>query len=314
MAQTCCQLVWHSSTEEQGRQFTLNSAAVHWCLVTANLFAEWIFTGKNAEAQGCCQLVWHSSTEEQGRLHCSVLVCIISSLQLLVWGFAPHTGEQVCNTNALQHRPEQNTFPTAQCLPATQAHSMLRVSAIAPMGGMLFTQVCSAATTMHCSTGQNEIHSPLLSACLQTRLTACSVSLQLHLWEQCSSYRCAVAQQQCSATLLLAKCNWPLLSVAVQNKLTAGLFCCNNAYGDLLLIQVCSGPTVQCHTAFGKMQLPPAQCCCAEQDDRRLILLQIHLWRFAVGTGVQWPKTSAVPHCFWQNAIGPCSVLLCRTG
>ena len=32
VAQGCCQLVWHSSTEEQGRQFTLNSAAVHWCL------------------------------------------------------------------------------------------------------------------------------------------------------------------------------------------------------------------------------------------------------------------------------------------
>ena len=60
-------VVWHSSTEEQGRQFTLNPAALHWCLVTASLCAEWIFIGVNAVAQGCCQLVWHSSTEEQGR-------------------------------------------------------------------------------------------------------------------------------------------------------------------------------------------------------------------------------------------------------
>ena len=66
-AHGCCQLVWHSSTEEQGRQFTLNTAAVHWCLVTAHLYAEWIFIGVNAVAQGCCQLVWHSSTEEEGR-------------------------------------------------------------------------------------------------------------------------------------------------------------------------------------------------------------------------------------------------------
>ena len=29
VAQGCCQLVWHSSTEEQGRQFTLNPAALH---------------------------------------------------------------------------------------------------------------------------------------------------------------------------------------------------------------------------------------------------------------------------------------------
>ena len=67
MAQGCCQLVWHSSTEEQGRQFTLNSAAVHWGMVTAHLYAECIFKGVNAVAQACCQLVWHSSTEEQGR-------------------------------------------------------------------------------------------------------------------------------------------------------------------------------------------------------------------------------------------------------
>ena len=58
---------WHSSTEKQGMQFTLNTAAVHWCLVTANLYAEWMFIGVNAVAQGCCQLAWHSSTEIQSR-------------------------------------------------------------------------------------------------------------------------------------------------------------------------------------------------------------------------------------------------------
>ena len=42
-----CQLVWHSSTEEQGRQLTLNTAAVHWCMVTEHLYAEWIFIGVN---------------------------------------------------------------------------------------------------------------------------------------------------------------------------------------------------------------------------------------------------------------------------
>ena len=47
VAQGCCQLVWHSSTEEQGRQFTLNTAAVHWCLVTAHMYAEWMFIGVN---------------------------------------------------------------------------------------------------------------------------------------------------------------------------------------------------------------------------------------------------------------------------
>ena len=58
VAQGCCQLVWHSSTEKQGRQFTLNSAAVQGCMLTAHLHAEWIFidvnvTGVDAVAQGC---------------------------------------------------------------------------------------------------------------------------------------------------------------------------------------------------------------------------------------------------------------------
>ena len=173
VAQTCCQLVWHSSTEEQGRQFTLNSSALVFgdcthvcrvdlhrckcsgakllsaglaqqhrrtrqavypkhcssalvfgdcrpvcrvdlhrckyggtrllsaglaqqhrrtrqalypkhcssavCLMTALLYAEWIFIAVNAVAQGCCQLVWHSSTEEQGRhftLNTAAVPCV----------------------------------------------------------------------------------------------------------------------------------------------------------------------------------------------------------------------------------------------
>ena len=125
-------------------------------------------------------------------------------------------------------------------------------------------------------------------------------------WSACAVgplYRCAVTQQQCSATLLLKIC--PLLSAAVQKRLTAGLGHCKYTCGGLLSVQVCSGPTaVQCHTAFGNC--PPAQCCCAKQADSRLGPLQIHLWRFAVGTGVQWPNSSAVPHCFWQEPPAQC--------
>ena len=39
-AQGCCQLAWHSSTEKQGMQFTLNTAGVHWCLVAEHLYAK----------------------------------------------------------------------------------------------------------------------------------------------------------------------------------------------------------------------------------------------------------------------------------
>ena len=148
---------------------------------------------------------------------------------------------------------------------------------------------------------------PLLTAAVQNRLTAGLC---------CCKYTMEICSQVCSGPTpvpLLAMHSCPLLTV--QNRLTAGLCCCKYTYGDLLLTQVCSGPTpVQCHTAFGKIQLPPAQCCCAKQADSRLVLLQIHLWRFALDTGVQWSNTSAVPHCFWQNTVAPCSVLLCKTG
>ena len=89
VAQGCCQLVWHSSTEEQGRQFTLNSAAVHWCLAdfksvgrvnlqrckchrckcsgTRLLSAGLAQQHRRTRQAVYPQLVWHSSTEEQGR-------------------------------------------------------------------------------------------------------------------------------------------------------------------------------------------------------------------------------------------------------
>ena len=62
-------------------------------------------------------------------------------------------------------------------------------------GNLLSIQVCSEPTEMHCNTVsahmqcnsvQSKMQSPLFSAALQKRLTAGSVSVQLHLW------RCAL--------------------------------------------------------------------------------------------------------------------------
>ena len=44
----------------------------------------------------------------------------------------------------------------------------------------------------------------------------------------------AVAHLQCSATLIFAKYSSPLLGTVVQYRLTAGLCCCKNTYGDFL--------------------------------------------------------------------------------
>ncbi len=48
---------------------------------------------------------------------------VLLQLQLLRFGF--HAGVQCCNTNALQHWSEQNSFPAVLCSSAKQAHSML---------------------------------------------------------------------------------------------------------------------------------------------------------------------------------------------
>ena len=49
-------------------------------------------------------------------------------------------------------------------------------------GDLLFIQVCSDPAQMQCSSVEGKMQSPLFSAALQNRLTAGSVSLQLHLW------------------------------------------------------------------------------------------------------------------------------------
>ena len=125
---------------------------------------------------------------------------------------------------------------------------------------------------------------PLLSAAVQNRLTAGLCHCK-YTYGYLLSDRCAVAQQQCKATLLLAKCNCPLLSAAVQNRLTAGLCHCKYTYGYLLSIQVCSAPN-------------SARTRCSGD----LLLVQV----CSDPTAVQC-------HCFWQSAIAPCSVLLCKT-
>jgi len=50
------------------------------------------------------------------------------------------------------------------------------------IGDLLFLQVCSGSPHMPCNNVQGTMQSLLFSAALQNRLTAGTVSLQLHLW------------------------------------------------------------------------------------------------------------------------------------
>ena len=219
-------------------------------------------------------------------------------------------------------------------------------------GDLLFIQVCSGPAPMHCSSLQGKMQSSLCSAGLQTRLTAGSVSLRLHLWRHalhtnlqwpstsalqlssrqnavltvqcwftnqahsrqcvtavtpldiCSSYRFAMAQHLCTAALFKAKfsphCSVLLCKPGSQQEVSH----CSYTFGDLLFIQVCSGPApVHCSSLQGKMQ---SSLCNAGLQTRLTpgsLSLRLHLWRFALHTGLQWPSTNALQLSSRQNAV-----------
>ena len=283
-------------------------------------------------------------------------------LQIHLWIFSFNTGCAVAQQQC------KDTLLLAKCnCPLLSAAVQSRLTAGSyhcTHGYLLFRQVYSGPTTVQGHTAFDKVQLPPAQCCCAKQADSRRMPLQIHLWIFSFNTGCAVAQQQCKDTLLFAKCNCPLLSAAVQNRLTTESYHCQYTYGYLLLIQVCSGRTavqghtafgkaqlppaqrccakqadsrlvplqihlwrlafqtgvcssptaVQCHTAFGKVQLPPAQCCCAKQANRRPVPLQIHLWIFDFDTGMQWPNSSARPHCFWQSATAPCSALLCKTG
>ncbi len=70
---------------------------------------------------------------------------------------------------------------------------------------LLYIQVCSDPTPMHCITAEGKVQIALLSAAVQKRLTIgwCPAKTLMKI---CSSYRCAVSQHKCTAILLRAKC------------------------------------------------------------------------------------------------------------
>ncbi len=140
-------------------------------------------------------------------------------------------------------------------------------------GGLLFIQVCSDATPMPCSSVQGKMQSPLFSVAPV---------------ETCSSYRCAVNQQQSTAARLRAKCS-PHCSVLLCKTGTQQAVChCSYTYGDLLCIQVCSDPaTKHCSKVQGEMQSPLFSAALQNRVTAGSVSLQLHLRRFALHTGVQ---------------------------
>ncbi len=143
-------------------------------------------------------------------------------------------------------------------------------------GDLLFIQVCSDISPRHSSTVQGKLHSPLLSAALQTRLTAgfchckstygdllfIQVCKHTHAKQADSRlvagryiYKNLLCMQVCSYQPSMQgssgfdKIQFPLLSAALQHRLTAGLYQCKHICANLLRIQVCSYPP-HCNVAL----------------------------------------------------------------
>ena len=207
------------------------------------------------------------------------------SLQLHLWRFAVRTGVQSPNSNALQHWADQLDSPLFKAalqnrLTAGLGHCNYTY------GDLLFIQVCSDTTAMHCSTGQiNWI--PHCSKLL------CKTGSQL-VWvtaitpmEICCSYRCAVTQQQCTAALGRANC------ITHCSKLLCKTGSQLVWVTAITPMEICSSyrcavTQQQCTAALGrKIAFPTVQSCSAKQAHSWFGSLQLHLWRFAVRTGVQ---------------------------
>jgi hypothetical protein len=152
---------------------------------------------------------------------------------------------------------------------------------------MLFTHVCSDPAPMHCSSAQGKMQSPLFSAALPNKLTATTVSLQIYQ-EICCSHMYAVTQHQCTAALFRAKCS-PHCSVLLCKTSSQQPLChCKSTYRDMLFTHVCSDPApMHCSSVQGKMQSPMFSAALQNRLTAATVSLQIHLWRFALHTGVQ---------------------------
>ena len=130
---------------------------------------------------------------------------------------------------------------------------------------LLFTQVCSDPTPVHCITVQGKMQCPLITAAQQDRLAAGLYHCKHTCKDLLFSKGRSVTHHQCTATLFRTKMQSPLISAAQQDWLASGLYHYKHTYEDLLFTPVCNDPTpVHCITVQGKMQCPLIRA--AQQD------------------------------------------------
>ena len=178
----------------------------------------------------------------------------------------------------------QNALPTVQCCSAKKAHSRQCFIAVTPV---------EIRSSYRCAVTQHKCSAALFRAkCVQ-----CCSAKQAHsrqcfiavtVMEICCTSGCAMTQHKCSAALFRAKCT-PHCSVLLCNEGSQqAVFHCSYTYGDVLFIQVCSDPAqMQCSSVQGKMHSPLFSAALQRRLTAGSVSLQLHLWRFALHTGVQ---------------------------
>ena len=73
----------------------------------------------------------------------------------------------------------------------------------------------------------------------------------------CSTYRCAMTQHKCPAAVFRARCITQYSVLLCKTGSRQAVCHCSYTYGDLLVIQVCSGLSqMPCNSVQGKMHYP----------------------------------------------------------
>ena len=139
---------------------------------------------------------------------------------------------------------------------------------------------------MQQGSGQNAIHTVQCCSAKQAHSRQCVTAVTP--MEICSSYRCAVTQHKCTAARFRANCNPHCSEEFCIEGSQQAVFHCSYTYADLLFIQVCSDPAqMHCSKVQGKLQSPVFCAALQYLLTAGSISLQLHLWRFALHTGLQ---------------------------
>ena len=89
---------------------------------------------------------------------------------------------------------------------------------------LLFLPRCPHKPKMHCSRVKVKIHALVLSAAEQDQAASSLVSVHLHIWSFCSSYKGAFPNLKCTAAGLRSKSKHCCSVLLSKTKLTA-VFC-----------------------------------------------------------------------------------------